>query len=166
MTYLIREAQIGDLPGILEIHNDILLNTNAIWEENPADLAKRHAWMAERHAQNFPILVAEKDGIIAGFASYGRFRTNCGYDKTVEHTVHVRGNFRGHGIGTSLIETLIEAARAQGKHAMIGGIDAANEGSIRLHERFGFRESGRMKQVGFKFGKWLDLVFMQKILGE
>lgn len=161
----IRFAAFDDLPAILDIHNDVLINTTAIWKETEDDLAERRAWMSERQAQNFPVIVALNQDQIAGFASYGPWRTRCGYRRTVEHSVHMHRDFRGQGIGTALILRLIELAKADGRHVMLSGISADNEGSLRLHQRLGFYESGRMQQVGFKFGRWLDLVFMQKVLG-
>lgn len=163
--FKIRDATYDDLPGILEIHNDVLLNTNAIWEEQPADLDERRAWMSERFEKGFPILVAENNGSISAFASYGTWRARCGYFKTVEHSVHVHCDFRGQGLGSELILKLIGIAKEQGRHVMLSGISADNEGSLRLHKRLGFHEGERIREVGYKFGRWLDLIFVQKIIG-
>lgn len=152
------------MPHILCIHNDVILHTTAIWEEEPEKFEQRAAWFNERRAAGFPVLVTESGGKIVAYGSFGTFRARCGYRRTIEHSVHVRPDRRGKGIGTAMIEELIRIARAQNRHAMIGGISADNEGSIRLHQRLGFYETGYLKEVGYKFGRWLDLVFMQKLL--
>ena len=164
MNALIRPATYDDLPGILEIHNDVILSTTAIWKDQPDDLAERRKWMNERLNNDYPVLIAEQQGNVAAFASYGAWRTYCGYFKTVEHSVHVHRDFRKQGLGRSLMLKLIEIARKQERHVMIGGIDAESEASLRLHKALGFQETGRMQEVGYKFGRWLDLVFMQKQL--
>jgi L-amino acid N-acyltransferase YncA len=163
-AFLIRPASFDDLSSILDIHNDIILNSTAIWQEQPDDLAERRAWMQERFAKDFPVLVAEQEGRVIAFASYGTWRTRCGYFKTVEHTVHVHRSHHRQGIGKALMLKLIEIARKQGRHVMIGGICHESEDSLRFHANLGFQECGRMEEVGYKFGRWLDLVFMQKRL--
>jgi phosphinothricin acetyltransferase len=164
VTIIIREATEGDLPGILAIHNDAILNGTAIWSTKPVDIANRAAILAERRAKSYPFLVADREGSVAGYASFGDFRPHDGYFKTVEHSVYVHKDHHRAGIGSLLMAPLIEAARAAGKHVMVGGIDATNASSIRFHERYGFVETGRMPAVGYKFGRYLDLVWMQKIL--
>jgi phosphinothricin acetyltransferase len=154
---LIRDATEPDLPAILAY-------TTAIWSITPADLAARTQWWRDRVAQNFPVLVAEDAGEVAGFGSFGPFRPHEGYFHTVEHSVYVAPDAQRRGIGTALLHALIERAVAQGKHAMVGGIDADNHVSLALHLRFGFQETGRLPQVGRKFDRWLDLVLMQKAL--
>lgn len=160
---LIREAVDGDLDGILTIYNDVIATSNAVYTETPATLDDRRAWLAARRAGNFPVLVAD-DGGIVGFGSYGNFRSWPGYALTVEHSVHVHRAARRRGIGTALIQDLIVEARRQGKHVMVGGIDAGNVASITLHRRLGFTEAGMLKEVARKFGHWLDLVLMHKLL--
>lgn len=160
---LIREAVEGDLDGILTIYNDVIATSNAVYTETPATLDDRRAWLAARRAGNFPVLVAD-DGGIVGFGSYGNFRSWPGYALTVEHSVHVLRAARRRGIGTALIQYLIVEARRQGKHVMVGGIDAGNVASITLHRRLGFTEAGMLKEVARKFGHWLDLVLMHKLL--
>ena len=163
---IIRDAADEDLPGILEIHNDAVANTTAIWSIHLVDLDNRRAFVAERRARGFPFLVAAEAGRVLGYASFGDFRPHDGYFKTVEHSVYVSRHHRRRGIAAALLPPLIERARALGKHAMVGGIDAANDASIRLHEAHGFQRVGLLPQVGFKFGRYLDLLFMQKILDE
>ena len=161
---IIRDATDEDLPGILNIHNDAIANTTAIWSFHLADIDNRRAVLAERRAKSFPFLVAAKNGAVLGYASFGDFRPHDGYYKTVEHSVYVSRNHRRQGVARALMPALIDRARALGKHAMIGGVDAANEASIRLHEAFGFVRVGLLPQVGYKFDRYLDLLFLQKLL--
>lgn len=160
----IRPATEADLPAILAIYNDAVENTTAIWNEKPADLDNRKAWFAERTAKHFPVLVAERDGAVIGYGSFGDFRPFDGYRVTVEHSVYVAKNARGQGAGETLLSALLAEAKRMNKHNMIGGIDASNTPSLALHVKFGFEEVGRMPGVGEKFGKPLDLVLMQKVL--
>lgn len=162
---LIRAAGEADLPAILAIYNDAVEHTTAIWNETKSDLEGRRTWWLEKTARGFPLLVAEAGGTVAGYATYGDFRPFQGYRFTVENSVYVRKDLRGNGIAAALMAALIEKASEQGLHAMVAGIEAGNTASIRLHERCGFREVARMPEIGFKFGRWLDLVLMQKMLG-
>ncbi|MES2905780.1 MAG: N-acetyltransferase family protein [Pseudomonadota bacterium] len=164
MSVLVRPATEGDLQAILDIHNDVLLKTTAIWDDEPEMMPVRQQWFRERQAQNFPVLVAEKDKQVAGFASYGTWRSRCCYKSTVEHTIHIHNGFRGQGMGVGLMRGLIGIAIENGMHVMVGGMTATNAASIKMHRALGFTECGRAKEVGFKFGAWLDLVLMQKIL--
>ena len=164
MAIDIREARVEDVPGILAIYNDVIATSTAVYREDPATLDDRTQWFDARQAQSYPVLVAHDSAGILGFASYGDFRSWPGYRYTVEHTVHIRADQRGRGVGTLLMQALIERAVAQKKHVMIGGVDADNEASLRFHERLGFTRAARLEQVGFKFGRWLDLVFVQRIL--
>ncbi|MDD2060166.1 GNAT family N-acetyltransferase [Pseudomonas sp. GD03860] len=165
MTYLLRDAVTADLPGIRDIYNDAVLNTTAIWNEQPVDLANRQAWFDARQAQRYPILVAVNDGgEVLGYASFGDWRPFEGFRHTVEHSVYIRSDQRGNGLGPMLMQALIERARACDKHVMVAAIESGNAASIRLHERLGFTLNGQMPQVGVKFGRWLDLTFMQLVL--
>ena len=164
MTTIIRPAVEADLPAILAIYNDAVANTTAIWNDQPVDLANRRAWFVGRVGQGFPVLVAEEDALVVGYGSFGDFRPFDGYRFTVEHSVYVAEGVRRRGIASALLASLEERARALGKHVMVAGIASDNDASLRLHERLGFTETGRMSEVGFKFGRWLDLVLMQKTL--
>lgn len=164
MTTIIRPAAEADLPAILAIYNDAVAKTTAIWNDQPVDLANRRAWFHARAAQGFPVLVAEEDGLTVGYGSFGDFRPFDGYRFTVEHSVYVAEGVRRRGIASALLASLEERARDLGKHVMVAGIASDNDASLRLHERLGFVETGRMPEVGFKFGRWLDLVLMQKAL--
>jgi L-amino acid N-acyltransferase len=161
---LIRPATEADLPAILAIYNDAVINTTAIWNWSPVDLANREAWFAARSAQSYPVLVVEEGGAVLAYASFGDWRPFDGYCRTVEHSIYVATGARGRGLGSALLQALILEARGLGKHVMVGGIDAANEASLALHRRAGFVETARMPEVGLKFGRWLDLVFMQRML--
>ena len=161
----IRDASQGDVEGILAIYNDAVVNTTAIWNSMTVDAANRAGWLADRQKAGYPVLVAvDAAGGVLGYASFGDYRTWEGYRLTVEHSVYVRADRRGSGIGEALMLALIDRARKIGKHVMVGGIEAKNTGSIRLHEKLGFQRVGHLKEVGIKFGRWLDLAFVQLTL--
>lgn len=161
---LIRDATTGDLPGILEIHNEAIANTTAIWDETLADLDERRRWLDDRRASGFPVLVADVDGAVAGYASYGVWRAKSGYRYTVENSVYVHVDHHRRGIATALMTALIERARAGGIHVIVASVESSNTTSIALHERFGFRIVAQMPEVGRKFGRWLDMTYLQLTL--
>ncbi|MBL8588316.1 MAG: N-acetyltransferase [Methylobacteriaceae bacterium] len=161
---ILREAVEADLPAILAIHNEAILHSLAIWQYEPAPLANRQAWFAERASKGQPILIAEIDGALAGYASYGDFRAGAGYSGTVEDSIYVRGDMQRRGVARALMGALIDHARGAGKHVMIGAIGLPNEASVALHASFGFVETGRLSEIGRKNGMWLDLLMMQKRL--
>ncbi len=152
------------LLGILAIYNHAVVNTTAIWNDLLVDLENRRAWWRGRTDAGFPVLVAVEDDTVLGYASYGPFRAFDGYRQTVEHSIYVAEAARRRGIASALLSALETEARRAGMHVMLGGIAADNAGSLALHAKHGFAEAGRMPEVGQKFGRWLDLVFMQKIL--
>jgi L-amino acid N-acyltransferase YncA len=160
----IRPATEADLPAILAIYNDAVVNTAAIWNDDIVDLDNRIAWFRTRLGQGFPVLVAVEGETVLGYASYGDFRAFQGYRFTVENSIYVATSARGKGAGSSLLAALVDAAKEQGKHMMVAGIEAGNDVSLRLHEKQGFVETARMPELGFKFGRYLDLVFLQKTL--
>ncbi|WP_332717939.1 GNAT family N-acetyltransferase [Pelagibacterium mangrovi] len=163
----IRDAALGDIAGITAIHNDAVANTTAIWNETVVDDANRVAWLQDRTKANYPVLVAiDDDDEVVGYASFGDWRAWDGYRHTVEHSVYVRSDQRGKGVGAALMLALIERARHCGKHVMVAGIEAENLASIRLHEKLGFEKTGHLRQVGTKFGRWLDLAFLQLTLNS
>lgn len=163
----IRTATQADGPAILEIYNYAVRETYSVWTETPASLPNRLALIEERAQRNYPFLIAElPDGAVAGYATFGDFRHFDGYAATVEHSVYVAPQFHRRGVARALMPPLINAARACGKHVMVGAITADNEPSIQLHAAFGFEKAGLMPQVGRKFGRWLDLLLMQKILSN
>lgn len=160
----IRHAAAEDLPGILTIYNDVIATSTAIYRDTPATLEDRQAWFDGRVAQGYPVLVAADESGVIGFASFGDFRAWPCYRFTVEHTVHVRRDRRGMGVGGALVQALLPIAAGQGKHVMIAGVDAENVASLRFHERLGFERVAHFREVGFKFGRWLDLMFLQRWL--
>lgn len=157
----IRDALVKDAGPIAGIYNQAVRDTVAIWNDSEVDVANRRAWIADRQVAGYPVLVLEEGGEVIGYASYGPYRPFDGYKYSVEHSVYVRSDHHGRGYGRLLMEALIERARKGKVHVMIGGIAAENEGSLVLHKKLGFVETGRMPEVGQKFGRWLDLVFMQ-----
>lgn len=161
MTFILREATPADLPAILAIYNHAVAETTAIWNETLVDLDNRKAWFELRQSRGFPILVAEVEGKIAGYASYGDWRPFDGFRHSVEHSVYVEKDFYGRGLGKALMTALIERARAGKIHVMIAAIEAGNTGSIALHKSLGFRLVGTHHEVGQKFGRWLDLTMME-----
>ena len=157
----IRDAEERDLDGITAIYNHAVAHTTAIWNDSPVDRENRATWLSDRRRAGYPVLVAsDAAGAVLGYASFGDWRAFDGYRHTVEHSVYVRADQRGAGIGRALIER----ARALGKHVMVAGIEAGNGASIRLHESLGFQRVGLLPQVGTKFGAWLDLAFLQLVL--
>ena len=160
----VRHATENDLPQILDIYNEIIMHTTAVYYYEPHTLEMRRQWFAERKQQGFPVFVAEEDGVILGLSSIGPFRAPTAYKYSVENTVHVAAMARGRGIGKLLMPPIIEAAKELNMHTIIAGIDATNEVSLHLHKGFGFVEVAHFKEVGYKFDKWLDLKFLQLIL--
>ena len=161
MTLHVRDATETDLAAIRDIYNDAVEHTTAIWNETLVDLDNRKTWFDARRAKNFPVLVAVRDGLVAGYASYGDWRAFDGYRHTVEHSVYVHKDQRGGGIGRLMMQALIARATQARLHVMIAGIESENTASIRLHESLGFTTVGRFSEVGQKFGRWLDLTCME-----
>lgn len=160
----IRDTQKNDLPFILELMNHAILNTTSIYEHEPRTLNYIETWFSQKQTVKFPVLVYEVDRKVVAFGTYGNFRLGSAYRSSVEHSVHVQKDFQGKGIGKQLLSSLIERAKKEGHHAMIAGIDSENEKSLLFHSKMGFQEKGRLPQIAFKFGKWLDLVLMQRLL--
>jgi L-amino acid N-acyltransferase YncA len=158
----IRDATEADLPGLLVIYNEVIATSTAVYSSVPVTLEERTQWWRARTAQDYPVLIARDAQGVAGFATFGDFRTWPGYRFTVEHTVHVRADGRGQGTGSALVRALLPRAAQLGKHVMVAGVDGANRPSIRFHERLGFTVAGTLREVGRKFDRWLDLVFMQR----
>lgn len=166
MHITIRPATTEDLPAILKIVNHAILHTTAIYEDHLRTLATQTTWYEDKILHGFPVIVACHNAQVVGFGAYGTFRQKTGYRFTVEHSVYVADGFTGKGIGKLLLGELITLAKSQQLHVMIGGIDASNTASITFHKQFGFTENGLFPEVGFKFGKWLDLQLMQLILNK
>lgn len=166
MDIIIRPALKGDLPGILTIINYNILNTTAVYDYDIKNIEDVDTWYNDKLNSGWPIIVAEYNDLVVGYATFGTFRFKEGFKYTVEHSVYVSNEYSGKGIGKLLLSELIEIAKQAEYHTMIGCIDASNDGSITFHKKFGFTEQGLLKQSGYKFGKWLDLLFMQLMLKD
>ncbi len=163
----IMDAAEAHLPGITTIFNHAVRETFSIWSETETTVDLRRTWLSARNGAGFPVIVAvdpERPKDVLGYGSFGVFRDFPGYVKTVEHSVYVAPSAQRRGVGRAILNQLVSRARGKGLLAMVGGIDSANVGSIALHEQAGFEVQGRLKGVGQKFGKALDLVFMVKAL--
>ncbi|MBF6330246.1 GNAT family N-acetyltransferase [Nocardia transvalensis] len=164
---VIRDAREEDLAQILVIHNAAIAETTAIWDTEPVELDERLTWWRGRTAAGYPVLVADIDGEVAGYATYAQWRPKSGYRFCVENSVYVADRFHGRGVATALLTELLARARRSGTvHAVIAAIESENTTSIRLHEKFGFRTVGVLPEVGHKFGRWMDLTLMQLTLPE
>lgn len=153
------------LESIRAIFNEAIVSSTALYDYEPRSAETLREWFAAKQARGFPVIgVEDEAGVLMGFGSYGPFRAFPAYKYTVEHSVYVDTRFRGLGLGRLLLEQVIQSAQARGFHTLVGVIDAENAGSIALHERLGFERSGGIRHAGFKFGRWLDLVFYQKLL--
>ncbi|HEY2727495.1 MAG TPA: GNAT family N-acetyltransferase [Parafilimonas sp.] len=160
----IRTATESDLQQTLNIYNEIIANSTAIFQYESQTLEMRKAWFAEKQEKNFPVFIAEENNTVVGFSTFGQFRNWQAYKYSVENSVYVKADCRGKGIGKLLLQPLIDAAKEMQLHTIIAGIVADNEASIALHKQFGFVEAAHFKQVGYKFDKWLDLKFLQLML--
>ncbi len=160
----IRDAAEADLPAIAAIYNHLVRESTAVWTVALSDAEDRRQWWRERLARSYPVLVAEAGGQVLGYASFSDWRARDGYRATVEHSVHVAEAARGRGVGRALMAELIDRARRLGKHAMVGAVEAENAASLALHAALGFRIAGTHRQVGQKFGRWLDLTWMELLL--
>ena len=162
MALTIRRAKVHDLGAITAIYNEAILTTDATFDTEPKSLAEQKAWY-EDHGPANPIVVAEIDGAVCGWASLSKWSTRCAYSETAEVSVYVKQECRGVGIGTRLMETVLKAGDKAGLHAILSRITAGNTVSIHIHERFGFAHIGVMREVGVKFGRRLDVCMMQKV---
>ena len=159
---LCTEQQLNE---ILEIYNDAILNSTALYDYKTRTMDMMHVWYADKLKGNYPVIGAfDEKNILLGFSTYGQFRVQPAYKYTVEHSVYVRPDRRGQGIGKILLQEIIKKAGEQDFHVMMGVIDASNSVSMKLHEKEGFVLAGILKEVGYKFGKWLDAAFYQLTL--
>ena len=159
---MIRGATIQDVPAILEIYNDVIENSTAIYTYKPNTLEMQTEWFLQKEKDGYPVFVYDIEGKVAGFATYSAFRAWPAYKYSVEHSIHIHPDFRRQGIASKLMPVLMNHAALAGYKTLIAGIDATNEGSKVLHEKLGFEYVGTMKKVGYKFNQWLDLAFYQK----
>jgi L-amino acid N-acyltransferase len=163
---LIRDAREADIAAITAIYNHAVLHTTAVYAYEAFSEDSRLAWLCEKQKDGWPVLVALVEQEVVGFGTYGSFRSFPAYLHTAENSVYVHPSKQQQGIGKELLGSLLKRAAAQGLHALVAGIDSTNTASIHLHQRFGFTKVAHFKEVGFKFGRWLDLVFMQKLLND
>ena len=166
---IIRDATPEDVPALTRLYNAWIPTRTITWTEEPATEARRRDWLERQTLEGLPVLVADEGGAVLGFAAYEYFRGEGkwpGYRLTMEQSIHVDEVAWGRGVGRALIEALLGRARAAGVHVMVAGIDSENVESLRFHERLGFIEVARMPQIGVKFGRWLDLVLVQRILDD
>jgi L-amino acid N-acyltransferase YncA len=162
---MLARCSIEHAPEILAIFNEAIATSTALYDYEPRTLASMGKWFETKESGNFPVIGSfAADGSLAGFATYGTFRAFAGYKYSVEHSVYVRADKRGHGLGKILLAAIIQAAHDQDYHVLIGGIDSANHGSIHLHLQAGFSHCATIKEAGYKFGAWRDLLFYQLIL--
>ncbi|NRF69248.1 N-acetyltransferase family protein [Aquincola sp. S2] len=151
--------------AILAIFNEAIANSTALYDYRPRAPESMGPWFATKRANGFPVIGAVDDaGTLLGFASYGTFRAWPAYKYSVEHSIYIHADHRGHGLGRVLLQALVDAAGERDVHVMVGGIDARNDASIALHEKLGFQHAGTIREAGFKFGRWLDLAFYQRTL--
>ena len=164
MTTSIRLATPADLPAINDIYNHYVQNCTCTYQTEPETLADREAWFAEHPPDKYPVTVAEIDGKIVGWGSLSKFRPRAAYAQTAEPSVYVDHEFLGHGLGRVLLVDLIARAKAAGFHSLVGGASADRAASLTLQESLGFVPVAHFKEVGHKFGQWLDVVYMQLML--
>lgn len=165
MLTTIRPATATDLVAINDIYNHYVLHSNCTYQEEPESMESRRQWF-EHHRERHPVIVAEHDGRVIGWGSLSAFHERSAYRHTVENSVYVHHQYHRHGFGTHLLHELIERARSIGHRAIIAGIDSEQAGSVTLHVKFGFQEVGRLRQVGFKSDRWLDVIYMELILNK
>lgn len=165
MRMILRDAVHADLGALLEIHNAAIRTSTAIWTDDEVPRGEREEWFGAQAAAGNPILVADDDGTVAGYATYAQWRAKVGYRHTVEDSVYVAEEYQGRGLGRALLVELVARARAAGHHVMLADIEAGNAASVRLHESLGFAPVGRLPEVGTKFGRWLDLAILALPLG-
>jgi len=164
MPFAISAAGRTALPEILAIYNEVIRNTTAVYSDTEVTLANREAWLDAKMESGFPVLAARDESGVLGYGTFGDFRAWPCYRHSVEHTVHVRADSRRRGVGRALVLALLGAAADMQKHVMIAAIDADNAASLGLHGSLGFSVAGHFHQVGFKFGRWLDLKFLQRLI--
>ncbi len=164
MKIQIRDYKTKDTQNILDIINYNILHSTSLYDYKIRTYEQQLTILGEKINKNFPVIIAEIDGLVVGFGMYSEFRFREAYKFTVEHSVYVNENFQGKGIGKLLLEELISLAKNQKLHTMIAVIDSENQSSVKFHEKFGFKTVGIIKESGYKFDHWLDLVFMQLIL--
>ena len=157
-----RPATEADQPAILDIYNESVLNGTSTFDTEPRTMERQMVWF-RNHKHNHPVMVAEQQGMVVGWASMSPWSDRSAYDQTVEVSVYVHRDHRGNGIGGSLLEMVTLEGKKCGNHTVISRITQGNEVSVHLHEKYGYRIVGTLKECGFKFGRYLDVVMMQLV---
>ena len=163
MSCTIRLARGADLASINDIYNYYVSHSTCTYQETPEPIESRHAWF-ERHGPEHPVTVAEIDGLVVGWGALSPFQSRSAYRFTVENSVYVDHEYHRRGIGDAILTDLILRARAIGHRTIIAGIDASQEGSVAIHAKHGFVKVGHLQRVGYKFERWLDVVYLQLIV--
>lgn len=163
MTYLIRDATALDLDAIEAIYAHYVLHSTCTMQLVPGRREERQAWF-DAHGERHPILVAESEGIVVGWASISPYHARAGYSPTVEDSIYIHHAHRGLGIGGRFLDELIARSNAIGHHSIMASVSADQAASLRVHEKAGFFRVAHLREVGFKLGKWIDVVFLQKML--
>jgi L-amino acid N-acyltransferase YncA len=164
---LVRDAVEADVPAMRDLFNALIPTTTVTWRDDLASPEEHATWFAESTAAGHPVLVADDAGEVVGYCCWGLFRGGPrfpGYATTMELSIHVRDDQHRRGVGRALMSALFERARDRGLHVLVAGIDADNTSSIAFHEALGFEVVGRLPETGRKFGRWLDLVLMQRVV--
>lgn len=159
----LRPATAADLPAINEIYNHYVVHSTCTYQTVLNTEEERAEWFAA-HGPEHPVIVAEEDGRVIGWGSLSRFHPRQAYENSVEDSIYIQHDFRGKGLGNLILTELLKLAREIGHHTVLGGIDTEQPASIALHARHGFVKVSHLKEVGFKQGRWLDVIWMQKML--
>jgi L-amino acid N-acyltransferase YncA len=159
----LRSATRADLPAINAIYNHYVLHSNCTYQTVPTTEQEREAWF-DAHGEKHPVIVAEQDEAVIGWGSLSRFHLRQAYDHSVEDSIYLHHEHCGRGLGAAFLKELLRRAKELGHHTVLGGIDSSQAASIALHEKFGFVKVSHLKEVGFKDGRWLDVVWMQMML--
>src|SRR5215469_18531735 len=160
IPYNVRPAVESDLVAINDIYNHFVLHSTCTYQEEPEPLESRRQWF-KHHGEKHPVIVAEANGQVAGWASLSAYHERSAYRYTVENSVYIHHQHHRCGFGSLLLQELIVRARSLGHRAIIAGIDADQAASVALHTKFHFEKVGHLKRVGLKFGRWLDVIYME-----
>lgn len=159
----IRKANREDVRAILHIYNDAIRHTTATFDLQEKTMTEMEVWFT-KYEENYPLIVAEEDGIILGYCSLSPFREKEAYKRTIEISIYIEAKVRGKGIANRLMERILQISKEREDHTIIAGITKGNDISVKLHEKFGFTYIGCFHEVGYKFEQWQDVLFYQYIV--
>mgnify|MGYP005828999005 CR=1 FL=1 len=162
---IIRKATIDDLPAMLAIYNEAILNLTATFDLEEQTLDQREQWFY-KYDERYPLMVAEVNGEVTGYCGISPYNAKQAYATTVEISIYLSDKHRGKGIGQALMRDMIKRAKELQYHTIIAGITEGNDGSVHLHEKFGFEFAGKLKEVGYKFGQWQNVLYLQLLLNK